>query len=398
MLRALRLFVAWALTLGVALGACWPARLAAQSAVPASFPPPPRILNLDATLPADGSILFDKRADPVALTAPGEPPIDGSWLPTLAVWTPSRMPQPGLSYTLTFGGFSFSSGSSASEEITFGPASTEAQPSFTSQLQAERGADEITDCCSTLSRFATGGDACFTTETQSHLRVTAKLETSATRSELTQFLFNLYPEDPAAAFLSGQHSKTWPMFQPMLTWTTAEDGACFIFEVFDLRSGETHPYPKLERCAERGAFGDIGKKTPVPVGDDRLSHAVCQVPPFGYEARWCDINRAECEGAKTEAGCENFAHMCNGEPEPSPPGFGGKKPELPAVAGTGSQPMAAGAGGSMPPVGAVSASRADRDSGCAVRAARAKAGVGWAQLAALAELALFLGRRRRFEQ
>jgi hypothetical protein len=176
---------------------------------------------------------------------------------------------------------------------------------------------------------------------------------------------------------------------------TAEDGACFVFEVTDIASGKTHPYTELERCATRGAFGEIGKTAPVPVADDRLSHTVCQVPPLGFEERWCDINRAQCEGAKTEVGCENFGHMCNGERKPSPPGARGDEPELPAVAGSGSQPSAAGAVGSMPPARSASVSRADRDSSCTVRAARATTGFGLAQLAALAAVTLFLGRRRR---
>jgi len=323
------------------------------------------------------------------LTSPGEPSIDVSWLPGYgADWKPTRMPKPDLPYTLTLEG---GHGLGGSYPVSFGPASTPGLPSFTSQLQVERGEDEIKQCCSTTWGSST---ACFTTEKQGSLRLMAKLETGATPSELTQFLFGMWPEDPAAAAFSAQRASTWPKFQPTLTWTTSDDGACFVFEVTDIATGETHSYSKLERCAKRGAFGEIGKRTPVPVADDSLSHTVCQVPPLGFEERWCDINRAQCEGARTEVGCENFGHMCNGERKPPLP-WAVDEPVLPAAAGSDSQPSAAGAVGSMRPSRPASASPAGRDSGCSLRPARATAGFGWAQLVALA---FFLGRRRAFRR
>jgi hypothetical protein len=314
--------------------------------------PPPQLANGLAPIPANGALLIarGRGASPsgaVTITINDD---QGHALSGVSrdedgyvVWTPSEPFVVGKTYTAVLLGAD--NLQTSTTDITIAPARAVTRPALTSALSLRR--IDVTverTCCTTLSGFPTPvvPSNCAATQIAGHAGLTATLTSSASASELHQFLFRVTGVDSSDMAVYRAELSV-----PELNFPKQADQYCIRVEAMELASGMVFAYDDLMPvCAARGPLGDLSS---MPVTFDPyplLNHVNCQVPPAGYEAMWCDVNGWMCSSDRPQQGCEDYGHLCQGEAEPVPPdaigGSGGSVAMSTAAADAGS-PGAAGA-------------------------------------------------------
>jgi MYXO-CTERM domain-containing protein len=379
--------------------------------------PTANLLNGGQAIPGNGSLVFEITngvIGTIGLSDPKGQVVEGTvrMIGRYAIWTPTRVLDPGT-YTLQLS--SAAGGTVRTQAVTIGATWTLAKPAISASPTAARvdtPGDQV--CCSGLKGFPLVPGGCFSAMTYSTVNFTPNFMSSADQSALGQFLFRVQPAGTGAT----PDYQPWFRLQGPVSFGTQASQYCIDVTAIDVTSGHTYDYADLmTRCvADNGMIGDLSPK-PASIDAPRvLDHSVCQVPPLGYETRWCDVNRTVCSASPAAIGCEDFGHICNGEPEPTPPvvapsagraaagapvlsagtganvvsvplGGNGANPGNPPFAGGASDP-AAGSGAATAPSGAAS----HHVSSCAVSPRPSASHAAWPWLGVLG---LLVVRRKR---
>ena len=305
-------------------------------------------------IPANGSIIIQQlgpafsAADAKLMDPNGGTPIDGTvrMVGQYAVWTPTRALVPGVTYTLSIATPGSVVGA-VQYQLMVVPAWTPARVSVTNTPRLERAYNAgTTRCCTAVTGVSKGSVGCFLAEQRSVVRLWTQLTSTATPTELSQFLFRLSPAGMTPA-VPANYVPLSALAQVATDWTTAASEYCVNLDALEITAGKTYDYPNLmTRCVPHGGLGTLGIEDVAIDAAKALGREICPVPPPNYEMRWCETNKAACTAERSLVGCENYGHMCLGEPAPQP-----------AAAGTGGT-LKAGAGGSLAAGSGTAAGRA----------------------------------------
>jgi hypothetical protein len=287
----------------------------------------PVLVNADAPIPANGSLLLDTRgatASPMIWLEESSGRIDGTIraLDSFIVWTPSRTLTPGTLYTLVVA--LPATGARTTYPVDVAPQIDPSRPQMSASFRLER-VDSMNKpkCCANIPGFPVRASTCFATETTSMVRLRGSLSSTAAPTQLTQFMFRLKRANDTN--VTGNVGFT-PLsgIQPLL-WPEPADEYCAELSALDIGSARVFLYDDLDMpCPSADDLGDLSPQ-PIPLDAARvLSHTICSVPPPDFDDEWCDTNQAECKGSPQTAGCENWDHLCQGGP--APVAFTGKPP------------------------------------------------------------------------
>ena len=303
-------------------GAANPAGVMAP-ALPATPPVAPRLpvlVNADAAIPANGSVLLDAKSATTTATiwledVNGRTEGTARVLDSFIIWTPEHALTPNRLYSLIVAMPNTSLRDMYPINVT--KELEPSRPMLTASLRLER-VDNMASpkCCASIPGFAPRPTMCFSTETNSMVRMRGMISSTAAPSQLTQFMFRLKrADDPNADSLLGFTPLSG--IQPLL-WTEPADEYCAQLSAFDIGSQRVFIYDDLPTsCPSADDLGDLSPRE-IPLDATRsLSHTVCSVPPRDFEDQWCDTNRPDCSSSPLTSGCENFDHLCEGGPAPT---------------------------------------------------------------------------------
>lgn len=294
---------------------------------PAAPLPPPKLpvlvnTNDDVPIPANGSFLLDTKGAHGSATIWLEDlngTIEGTArvFETFIVWTPSRELTPGTPYTLIV----LLPGTTQRDMYAVRVAAKvePSRPALKAALRLERVETMgKSKCCGSIPGFPPRASSCFPTETKSMVRMRGAITSPAEPTQLTQFMFRLRRAGDAGA--SGMLGFT-PLsgIQPLL-WPELEDEYCAELSALEIGSARIFEYDDLEMpCPSAEALGDLSPRE-IPLDAARmLDHSICTVPPPDLEDDWCDTNRLDCSSSGASVGCENWNHLCEDGPAPTPP-------------------------------------------------------------------------------
>jgi hypothetical protein len=110
---------------------------------------------------------------------------------------------------------------------------------------------------------------------------------------------------------------------PEIIFEDQADEYCFEIEATDFSTGRTYQYRNLTpRCAEHGTLPDL-ERHDTDLTDDALDRFQCEIPPRGYEERWCALNDDACQKSPEAAGCRFDDFVCHGGQLPTASGAAG---------------------------------------------------------------------------
>jgi hypothetical protein len=219
---------------------------------------------------------------------------------------------------------------------------------------------------------------CFGVEYESSIQLDPGIFTSAPRLLANQYLFRFTTgADQRSSYVDGSLiNVVLPVFREQA------EQYCFEVAAIELPTLDEYPYEEIMGCAAHGALADLGVSTAEP-GPSELIRDVCQAPPIGLEAAWCEVNAACEDDDEGTLLCGLYAHVCDGEPlGPLPPADAGT-----SEAGAGEGPAEPDASDEAPA----------GSGGCSVTSAPGSSppglGLGWT--AAALATAILMGRGHR---